>query len=869
MATIQTLNDAEAWVSFRWKLNTNFSNLNADKLEASDITWKQDILAEWAFIDWDKTKLDWIEAGADVTDTTNVTAAWALMDSELASIANVKALDQSVVSWASPVFATTNMTEWTNKNFVTDIQSDKIEAGQMLTDTDCDTVTTGWRYGMIWTPTNWPQAWEFYLEVLVDATGRIMQIATYLDNTIWTRYYDWISAWSTWVVWLSTWTNTWDETTTTMWTLINWADAKVTPVDTDLVPIRDVTGWLLEKVTWANIKATIKAYYDSVTSTFTNKTFDANWTWNSLSNVDVADLANWTDWELITWDATWAPATVAVWTANQVLTSNWVWAAPTFQDAAWWASPLTTKWDVYTYSTTDARLWVWSNWQVLTADSAEVTWLKWATPAWSWDMLAATYDPATISEQLVWLTATQSLSNKTLDDSTTTIADNVDDTKKIAFQASAITTATTRTITMADSDIDLANTPTAWEKTVLGNTSWTNTWDQTISDATITTTDITDNDVSTSKHWFAPKLPWGTTTFLRWDWTYATPSIGSSESVEKTVFNNTWITITKWQAVYVDWWNVWNAVPTVALARADSATTMPAIWIAIADIANNSTWDIMILGSVEWLDTSSYSLDDALYIDPSTAWALTTTKPVWANLIQAVARVTRTHSTAWTIFVAWALRTNDIPNFTAADKYWYGWTSWVSTEWVITTAGRAILDDADASAQRTTLWVAIWTDVQAYDAELAAIAWLTSAAWKLIEFTWSWTAQTIDHTAVKTTESFIIACSDESTALTTGTAKVTFRMPYAFTVSEVRASLTWAWSTSWTTTVDINESWTTILSTKLTIDQGEKTSETAATPPVISDSSLADDAEITIDIDAVTWWADETGLKVTLIWNRT
>ena len=90
-------------------------------------------------------------------------------------------------------------------------------------------------------------------------------------------------------------------------------------------------------------------------------------------------------------------------------------------------------------------------------------------------------------------------------------------------------------------------------------------------------------------------------------------------------------------------------------------------------------------------------------------------------------------------------------------------------------------------------------------------------------------------------------------------------MPYAFTLTAVRASLTWAWSTSWTTTIDINESWTTILSTKLTIDYSEKTSTTAATPVVISDSSLADDAEITIDIDAVTWWADETWLKVYLI----
>ena len=51
-----------------------------------------------------------VEAGADVTDVANVTSAGALMDSELASIADVKALDQSVISGASPTFTGTNIT---------------------------------------------------------------------------------------------------------------------------------------------------------------------------------------------------------------------------------------------------------------------------------------------------------------------------------------------------------------------------------------------------------------------------------------------------------------------------------------------------------------------------------------------------------------------------------------------------------------------------------------------------------------------------------------------------------------------------------------------------------------------------------------
>lgn len=110
-----------------------------------------------------------------------------------------------------------------------------------------------------------------------------------------------------------------------------------------------------------------------------------------------------------------------------------------------------------------------------------------------------------------------------------------------------------------------------------------------------------------------------------------------------------------------------------------------------------------------------------------------------------------------------------------------------------------------------------------------------------------------------------VAISDETTALTTGTAKVTFRMPHAMTLTAVRLSLTTV-SSSGTPTVDINEAGASVLSTKLSCDASEKTSTTAATAAVISDSALADDAEITIDIDTAGTGA--TGAKVWLIGTR-
>ena len=182
--------------------------------------------------------------------------------------------------------------------------------------------------------------------------------------------------------------------------------------------------------------------------------------------------------------------------------------------------------------------------------------------------------------------------------------------------------------------------------------------------------------------------------------------------------------------------------------------------------------------------------------------------------------------------------------------------------------------DGDAyivAASPTGAWVG-------HDAKIARWSTVVSA-WEFFAPKSGWTVHNVADTqdygfdgsawvadggGASVTTAIPIAVSDETTALTTGAAKVTFRMPFAFTLTAVRASVTTA-PTGSVLTVDINEGGTSILSTKLTIDASEKTSTTAATPAVISDTALADDAEITIDIDTVGSTVAGAGLKVYLI----
>jgi len=108
--------------------------------------------------------------------------------------------------------------------------------------------------------------------------------------------------------------------------------------------------------------------------------------------------------------------------------------------------------------------------------------------------------------------------------------------------------------------------------------------------------------------------------------------------------------------------------------------------------------------------------------------------------------------------------------------------------------------------------------------------------------------------------SLYVALSDETSSITTTGTKATFHMPFAMVVKDIFVEVTTA-SSSGLPTFNVKEAGTTIFSTKPTIDANEETNRTAATAFVLSDSTLANNAKITVDMDVT-----GTGTKGAKLW---
>lgn len=95
--------------------------------------------------------------------------------------------------------------------------------------------------------------------------------------------------------------------------------------------------------------------------------------------------------------------------------------------------------------------------------------------------------------------------------------------------------------------------------------------------------------------------------------------------------------ITKGQVVRVT--GSTGNVPNIGLAKGDSASTLPAIGIALDTIGNNNFGQVMKLGILASFNTSAFSTGDQVWVSTTTAGALQNTRPASPNYVQRVGSV--------------------------------------------------------------------------------------------------------------------------------------------------------------------------------------------------------------------------------------
>jgi hypothetical protein len=327
---------------------------------------------------------------------------------------------------------------------------------------------------------------------------------------------------------------------------------------------------------------------------------------------------------------------------------------------------------------------------------------------------------------------------------------------------------------------------------------------------------------------------------------------------------------------------------SVKLAKADGdANSAGTLGLVVENIAANQEGFIVTVGLVKKINTTgalqgeTWNDGDVLYLSPTVFGGITNIKPVAPNHLVVIGYVEYAHNVNGKIYVKVdnGYELNELhdvayPTVPAVGEIlargtnrWENKTFSAALGYTPASAARNITVNGttqDLSADRTFTVTDVnlsTSDVTNNNVSTLKHGFVPKApndSKKYLDGTGSWTSLPVE---------IQFACSDETTAITAGNTKMTFRMPHAMTLTSVRASLTTAQASGNIFTVDINEGGVSILSTKLTIDNTEKTSVTALTAAVISDNVLADDAEITIDVDQI-GDGTATGLKVTLIGYR-
>ena len=314
-----------------------------------------------------------------------------------------------------------------------------------------------------------------------------------------------------------------------------------------------------------------------------------------------------------------------------------------------------------------------------------------------------------ISSNVVGETDDQTLSNKILIDSLTHLSNFTDNTKKVKFNLSNLTTSNVRTLTVHDSDHTLvgnSTTQTLTNKTInaQNNTLQNIANNNILNSAGIESTKIADGSVSNTNFQYINSLSSnaqsqinskanlgansditgltgitesiGTPKYIDFNLTSVTPAtrearlyydaddkalsykpyttnmdvtlnIGQESLIR--VINVTGAPILNGQVCYINGSNL--GYPSVDLALANNIDTSSVAGVSTHDILNNEIGFITNFGIVRNMNTSSYSNGNLIYLSESSPGSFTKVKPGEGYQITKIGRVIYSHLSEGKIFV--------------------------------------------------------------------------------------------------------------------------------------------------------------------------------------------------------------------------
>lgn len=188
------------------------------------------------------------------------------------------------------------------------------------------------------------------------------------------------------------------------------------------------------------------------------------------------------------------------------------------------------------------------------------------------------------------------------------------------------------------------------------------------------------------------------------------------------VRNDSGSTISNGKVVYIN--DAQGQLPTIRLARADSATTSRVIGIATHDIGDNEFGYVTSTGEIKGLATNAYNDGDLLFLSAVTAGEMTTTAPLAPNRVIQVATVLHAHPTQGKLYCH--PETDSIPSTGIVDSTATGRSLITATDMA---AANAVLGEirssapSDVNSTTQNTWV-----------ETGASVPLTTGTWRVMAF---------------------------------------------------------------------------------------------------------------------------------------